>query len=377
MSRGQGRVYKRPGSEHWWLDYGVRGARHRESSHTTNKAEALDLLRRRVGDRKEGRLVGRPDQVTLTELRAALERHYRQEGNRSLTRAQQALVHLESFLLPTTRALAITRARVGEYIAHRLAQGAARATVHYEVAILNSAFSVAVDDELLTLRPEFKLPAVSNVRTDFFGPGELAALLLELPPVERAVVELLYATGWRTSEALELTWADVEWDDQATEGATEPVPGPNACVRLAAADTKGEDARLFPFQAAPTLRAVLLARWRDRKDVLVFHRDGQPISSLRAAWGHAVKRAGLEGMRVHDLRRTAARDFRRRGVSEGEIMKLCGWKTRSMFDRYNIIDEQDLALAVAKRFGGNGTGPSTGAAQAPSGTDAVSPSASQ
>jgi integrase len=53
---------------------------------------------------------------------------------------------------------------------------------------------------------------------------------------------------------------------------------------------------------------------------------------------------------VHDLRRTAARDFRRRGVSEGEIMKLCGWKTRAMFDRYNIIDEADLAEAVAKRF---------------------------
>ena len=38
------------------------------------------------------------------------------------------------------------------------------------------------------------------------------------------------------------------------------------------------------------------------------------------------------------------------GVSEGEIMKLCGWKTRAMFDRYNIIDEHDLARAVARRF---------------------------
>jgi len=48
---------------------------------------------------------------------------------------------------------------------------------------------------------------------------------------------------------------------------------------------------------------------------------------------------------------TAARDFHRAGVSEGEIMKRRGWRTRSMFDRYNISDVADLAAAVATQFG--------------------------
>ena len=61
--------------------------------------------------------------------------------------------------------------------------------------------------------------------------------------------------------------------------------------------------------------------------------------ALEHKWARARKRAGLKNRIMHDLRRTAARDFRRAGVSEGEIMKLCGWKTRAMFDRYNIIDE--------------------------------------
>jgi integrase len=65
-------------------------------------------------------------------------------------------------------------------------------------------------------------------------------------------------------------------------------------------------------------------------------------------WTAACRRAGCEGRLMHDLRRTAARDMRRAGLSEGEVMKLCGWKTRAMFDRYNIIDEADLASAVAK-----------------------------
>jgi hypothetical protein len=33
-------------------------------------------------------------------------------------------------------------------------------------------------------------------------------------------------------------------------------------------------------------------------------------------------------------------------------MRLCGWETRSMFDRYNVIDEADLADAMARRFNG-------------------------
>jgi hypothetical protein len=74
----------------------------------------------------------------------------------------------------------------------------------------------------------------------------------------------------------------------------------------------------------------------------------------------ACKRAGLVGRLLHDLRRTAARDFRRAGVSEGEIMRLCGWETRSMFDRYKMIDKADLAAAVAKRFNGKVTAKSEG-----------------
>jgi hypothetical protein len=49
----------------------------------------------------------------------------------------------------------------------------------------------------------------------------------------------------------------------------------------------------------------------------------------------------------HDLRRSAARNQRKAGVAESTIMKLGGWKTRSMLLRYDIHDERDLAEAVA------------------------------
>lgn len=116
------------------------------------------------------------------------------------------------------------------------------------------------------------------------------------------------------------------------------------------AQTKGGDARAFPIADAPELRDPLLARWKARQGLHAFHRGGKPIGDFPKAWSAACRAARLDGRLVHDLRRTAARDFRRAGVSEGEIMKLCGWKTRDMFDRYNIIDQADLTRAVARRF---------------------------
>ena len=100
---------------------------------------------------------------------------------------------------------------------------------------------------------------------------------------------------------------------------------------------------------------MLEAQYAVRTGVFVFAspRGGGRLAtegSFYRAWHDACKRAGVPGKLVHDLRRSAARDMRRVGISEGEIMRLAGWRTRAMFDPYNIIDEADLSAAVARRF---------------------------
>lgn len=262
-----------------------------------------------------------------------LKNDYQVNGKRSLKTVEYYLPHMRRFF-GMDRAIDITPDKVRAYQSHRIDEGAANATVNREVATLGRMLSLALNAGTLSRKPKFSMLAENNVRQGFLEHGDFLKLVGSLPDHLQPLVEFLYLSGWRKGEAVKLEWRDVDLSGKV--------------VRLRIENSKNKEARILPLTGR--LWEVIQDRAKVRRldCPSVFHHDGHKIGEFKKSWATACKRSGLEGTLVHDLRRCAARNLSRAGVSEAVAMEITGHKTRSMYRRYRIVDERDLREATER-----------------------------
>ena len=252
----------------------------------------------------------------------------------------------------------ITSPKRHAYIENRLGEGAANATINRELSALKRMLNIGAKQtpSKVDRKPYIPMLKENNVKKGFFEHAEFVTLRDALPDYLKGFVTFAYKTGWRVSEITDLTWNQVDLD--------------NGIVRLEPGETKNDDGRTVYLD--DELKEVFSHQWKKRKNLLPYvflnSRFSGKIKKIDKSWNKACRKAGLgygykvnenyvekwknklpAGPTVHDFRRTVCRNMVRSGIPERVAMMISGHKTRSVFDRYNIVNDADLKLAAQKQ----------------------------
>jgi len=337
----------------YWIRYYRDGRRFEESARTDKYEGARDLLRQREGDVSKGvPISAKIGRLRFEDAAKDLLTDYEINGKRSHKNLKNTIVKraLEPWFRGR-RMASLTTADIRAYVADRQAKGYANATINRELSALKRMFSLAIQAGKLLQRPHIPMLAENNVRKGFFERPQFEAVRNRLPALYQALVTVAYYTGWRVaSEILKLEWHQV---DRAA-----------GVIRLEPGTTKNRDGRLFKYAELDEVRETIEGLWDRHRalesdgiitPLLFCRRHGQAIQSLWKRWTAACEAAGCPGRMLHDFRRSAVRNLNRAGVPETIAMKITGHKTRSVFDRYDITSEEDLAEASRKLQAMTGT----------------------
>jgi integrase len=372
-----------------WIKYYRDGRAFRESTHTSKLTLARKILDDRLRAVRENVLIEPMNRrIQMEELYRWLLRDYEVNERASLDSAQRRWrkrLKLKFDML----AVNVRREDLDNYITWCREQGLSNATINRDMAALKRAFHLALDAGKMERIPKFpkNLPE-KNRRKGFVEEQAYRTLAAHAKQLWlRALLAVGYAFGFRKSELLGLRVGQVDLLHRI--------------INLEAFETKNDEARKAPMTDEVYLLLQACVEGKKPNDFVFTRENGGGVKNFREAWESLCCRAGLGqqvcsictedesgrpqyftmdedgkcpsckkryrakelkyvGLYVHDLRRSAVRNMVRRGVPEVVAMRISGHKTRSVFDRYNIVSEADLRDAARKIQAGSEYGQDSG-----------------
>lgn len=304
-------LYKRSNKagSHWWVRFSVKGAEVRQSSGTNRKdlAEAFEQTLREAIWREQN--LG----IEIHTWGEATARWLREKAHkRSLKRDEQAINRLA---IPADRDM------------YDVSGPEADCGVR-EYAVLRSILRAALKWGWIDWVPALELPHGEKHEPRWITKEQFEKLKKELPPHAAQLARFAVATGLRQGNIFRLLWKSVDLERRV--------------LWVGASDAKSRRSGGFPLNS--DARAVL-GEQQGAHELYVFTDDEgrAPIGSIKTAWGKAVKRAGLEGFRFHDLRHTWAAWHTLAGTPPIVLKELGGWSSLAMVERYAHLNPGHLS----------------------------------
>jgi integrase len=323
----------------WQIDYfDPYGKRIRKGGFRTKK-KAEDELAKCVSLIAEGRYLDIKNQcnTTLAELTEMYTENF--EHQSSFQNAKRK--YLKNFIEYFGGNKRLSKIRYVDVETYRnrlrrktLPRGKPRqdSSVNREMSCLRHLYTKAVEWELIEQSPfdrgKSLLFKENNQRLRYLTESEIPQLLGACPPYLRDIVECAINSGMRRGEILSLKWDQVR----------------NGFIYLR--KTKTNESRQIPVNDDLSLLFKRIRRREHLKSEYVFTYRDKRLYEFKKSFKTALRRAGLEDFRFHDLRHTFASQLIMRGGSLKDVQELLGHKTMTMTLRYAHLSSKHKRKAV-------------------------------
>jgi site-specific recombinase XerD len=340
--RGERGIFERPpGSGIWWVRY----ADHYGKIHREKVGVKRSLARARYEQRKtevrEKRFFPprRKREILFADFVQLYLRNYAKLNKRSWQddrgRSRRLLAYFGRSSLGE-----ITQLDVEQFKA-KLAQEVSPASTNRYLSLLKSIFNRAVEWSKIEKSPaaKVKLLREDNRRTRYLTEEEEERLKAVMTPRSWLLVEFAIHTGLRRGEQFGLLWENVDLENRVI---TIPL-------------SKSGKTRHVPLNSrALEILRCLPSRLREREDnnphwVFLSSNGITPIigsNFVKRIFRPALKKAGIEGFRWHDLRHTFGSRLVMRGTDLRSVMELMGHSKIDMTMRYAHLSNRHIAEAV-------------------------------
>ena len=321
-------LYKRPDSRIWWAAIRLPdGGRVCRSSGTANRQEAQEWLDHMRADLWRIHRLGERPTYPWQEavVRWCKEKAHKATALEDRAKFQWLDGYLRGRLLHT-----ITRDEI-QAIGEAKARESSRATANRYLGLVRAVLKRAAGPwQWIEKAPAVTLYPEAKRRVRWLTKEEVIRLLQALPPHQRQLARFALATGLRQANVLGMRWPNVDLERRT--------------AWVHADEAKGGTAIGVPLndEAIAVLREEI---GKHCDYVFTFRR--RPLANANTkAWKNALRRAGIEHFRWHDLRHVWATWHLMAGTTLGELQELGAWKSEAMVRRYAHFAPEQMRKAA-------------------------------
>lgn len=349
---------KKSGEKSYHAEVRLKGCSPQRESFRT-KSQAKDWIRSTEAAIRDGRLQGNVrskkhivNDIIDRYLSQYLSKQYKyyDDAVRILARWRKEIGHLSLRDLSSSQ---IVRVR-DKLLAEKTSKGTPRnpATVNRYLSVFSKLLSVAAKEwELIEENPMRKVGKLKEGRgrDRYLSQDEMQALLnackASSNPHLYSIVCIALYTGMRYGEIVNLRWRDISYNLRS----------------ITLRETKNGDCRVIPLTDEVEKIFKTISTLEKQPEQLIFasssRRPSKHQMSIQKPFRKALKLAGIEGFRFHDLRHTCASYFAMGGLNQGELMNVLGHRSPQMTARYAHYSQTHLAEKMSqarnKMIGGN------------------------